>query len=728
MTPEGSIRYPTRRTAVATAVAIAALAVLSPPTAAAQPTQRQAMERIKQRIRAALAPDRLSKRHVDQLRRHAQTLRPDGSWPDIDYRDRTRSGWPVARHLRRLHRMAQAFHAEARELPDRPELKKKILAGIDHWLAHDYRNPNWWWNRIGVPMRLGRVLILMDEELSEKQLAAGIRIMKRSRVGMTGANLVWLATNQVRWGCLAGDAGAVESAFRAIQRETHIAGGGAEGIKPDRSFWQHGRCLYSGGYGAAFSADCSWFARVAAGTPFAFPRQKLAILASYVLDGQQWMVRGRRYDWGVIGRQISRPHGNGARGLAGVCRNLIAAKAPREDELRAFLKRLEGKPGDPERALSGNRHFWNSDFMVHHRPAYYTSARMVSKRIVNTDNPCNQEGLLSHHLADGANFLMRTGEEYTGIFPVWDWQRVPGVTVEYTGGRPRGGVRSPGKTSFVGGVSDGDYGCAAMNFARGALTARKAWFFFDDESVCLGAGISCKSENPVLTSVNQCLLDGAVRVDGRPVEKGKRELAGPTWVHHDGVGYVFPGQRPRVVVRNAEQTGSWYRLRRASARTKVTRDVFSVWLEHGVRPVGARSRYLYFVVPGAKPERVKAFAAEPPVTVLRNTPDVQAVRHPKLGLTLAAFYKPGSLEVRRGLTVEPDRPCLLLVRERADTLRVAVAQPGGRDKTLTVTTSRRLTGEGCTPTKHATLVSFRLPRGDHAGESIVRDLAPDKGE
>jgi len=38
-------------------------------------------------------------------------------------------------------------------------------------------------------------------------------------------------------------------------------------------------------------------------------------------------------------------------------------------------------------------------------------------------------------------------------------------------------------------VSDGSYGLAACDFERDGLTARKSWFFFDDEIVCLGAGI-----------------------------------------------------------------------------------------------------------------------------------------------------------------------------------------------------------------------------------------------
>jgi len=408
--------------------------------------------------------------------------------------------------------------------------------------------------------------------------------------------------------------------------------------------------------------------------------------------------------------------------LSLVCREMIAAGAARKDEFDRFLRRLEGRPGDPKLALHGNRHFWNSDFMAHHRAGYYTSARMVSKRIVNTDNPCNQEGLVSHHVADGANLLMRTGEEYREVFPVWDWQRVPGVTVEYTGGRPRGSVRTTGGAAFVGGVSDGTYGAAAMDLARGALRARKAWFFFDDEYVCLGAGITCTSDLPVRTSVNQCRLEDVVRMGGEPVEKGTHRLTAPAAVHHAGVAYVFP-EPAAVTLRNARQTGSWHRLRRASPRTQVAVDVFSLWLGHGPKPEGGRSRYAYVVAPGLRANQVNAYARSLPVKIIANTPALQAVRHGKLGLTLAAFYRPGALAISQGLTVEPDKPCLVLVRERDGGLRVAVAQPHGRDKGVTVTISRALDGKGCKTLEGRTTVRFELPREGHAGQSVIRSLS-----
>ena len=70
---------------------------------------------------------------------------------------------------------------------------------------------------------------------------------------------------------------------------------------------------------------------------------------------------------------------------------------------------------------------WCSDIMVQRRPGYYTSARMYSTRTLNTDGYINGENKKSHHLADGATYIFRTGEEYRDIFPVWDWKRIPGT-------------------------------------------------------------------------------------------------------------------------------------------------------------------------------------------------------------------------------------------------------------------------------------------------------------
>ena len=84
--------------------------------------------------------------------------------------------------------------------------------------------------------------------------------------------------------------------------------------------------------------------------------------------------------------------------------------------------------------LVGNRHYWRSDYHVHHRPRYdlhfpvpppsssshsfCATTRAFSQWTFNAE--CvNLEGLQSQHLADGVNPVYVDGREYDGVFPVW---------------------------------------------------------------------------------------------------------------------------------------------------------------------------------------------------------------------------------------------------------------------------------------------------------------------
>ncbi|MHC4915914.1 MAG: polysaccharide lyase 8 family protein [Planctomycetota bacterium] len=671
------------------------------------PAERKDLDTVKQRIYESLLPAAGDTRAAGRAAGYAKSVSPEGTWKDVDYRSRQPSSWPTAGHLRRLRVMAGALRQPGGKMAGNAGLKAATLRALDHWLKKDYRNPNWWWNEIGVPMYLGHVLALTDRDLTPAQRAAGVKIMKRSKIGKTGQNLVWLAGNQVVWGCLAGDAKALETAFKRMAAEIKVAGGDREGVKADWSFWQHGRCLYSGGYGKGFSRDGAYFAWLAGGTRFAFAPERIRILSSYILDGQQWTVRGRALDYGTIGREISRSGAGRTGALIQACRYMLKTKPPREKELADLLDRLENGPEKARAPLVGNRHYWKSDFTVHHRKSWYASARMFSTRLDNTDNPCNSEGLLSHHIADGANFVMRRGDEYAGVFPVWNWRLVPGITAEQPEGRLRGTPRSRGKGAFVGGVSDGEYGAAAMQLARGKLSARKAWFFFDREYACLGAGITCASQTPVVTSVNQCLLKGDVIASGKKLAAGEHRPTVPGWVHHDGVGYAF-GKGSRPVLRFGEQGGSWHRLRKASPKTPVKLDVFNLRLEHGAGP--KNGTYSYVVAPAIPAGEMPAYAKGAGVEVLSNRPDLQAVLHTGLGIVGAVFAKPGTVKAGDGLSITADKPCLLLVRTRPR-LRVTASNPLNGPLKVKVTVSV----PGGTPRTF----TLDLPSGEKAGSSVT---------
>ena len=91
------------------------------------------------------------------------------------------------------------------------------MKGLDGWLRLDPQNPNWWWNKIGVPKTLLPVLLLLDNALSDAQRAGGLKILRRAGIGMTGQNLVWVTEITAGRGLLERDAELVTTAYRRIR-------------------------------------------------------------------------------------------------------------------------------------------------------------------------------------------------------------------------------------------------------------------------------------------------------------------------------------------------------------------------------------------------------------------------------------------------------------------------------------------------------------------------------
>jgi chondroitin AC lyase len=135
------------------------------------------------------------------------------------------------------------------------------------------------------------------------------------------------------------------------------------------------------------------------------------------------------------------------------------------------------------------------------------------------------------------------------------------------------------------------------------LSARKAWFFFDDEFVSLGAGISSDGEYPVATTFNQCRLNGEVVVSAKDgwlnMQQDDHDLESALWIHHDSIAYVFPNPQ-NVRLSNKTESGTWRSINRQQWATdeEVQEDVFKLWIDHGHTP--SQEKYAYIVVPGIK--------------------------------------------------------------------------------------------------------------------------------
>lgn len=671
----------------------------------------------------------IGKSAVEQVnaasRKYAAALEADGSWADINYNDAARSVWANSDHLNRLLVMAKAARVARNSGHPDVALESKVLLALKWWTDHDYRNPNWWWNEIGVPELTGEIGSLLGPELPDDARARIVTMMKRSDWRKwTGANLTWGVGIEIVRGCLENDPAPVAEAYQRMYEEIKIVSQPEEGIEQDYSFHQHRVQLYNGGYGLDFANDVGRFVSLSWGTRFQISADRMKLFSAYLLDGEQWMIRGNTFDYAAIGREITRPGKvvvprdktagpvtpvGPAYSLGNVMAMLAAEPTPRQKELETFAARLQGKAGAVE--FTGNKQFWCSDFMTQRRAGYYTSVKMLSNRMLNSEL-VNSEGKKSVHMSDGANYLYLTGDEYRDIFAVWDWTKIPGTTAIQgtldTGEKNAIGAR--GTTAFDGGVSDGEYGMAAMDLARGNLVAKKAWFFFDSSYVALGAGITLKNdlEHAVATDVNQPLLKGDVLTSEAkgPVGAGTQTFTPShrAWVYHDHVGYIFAPDM-KINVSAGPRTGAWSDIGTGPS-APVTEPVFNLWIDHGIRPQGGS--YEYIVVPGTTAAEVAKLAALPDVAVLANSESIQAVYNRTLKLAEIAFHEAGSVETPIG-KVETDHSCLLLVKQTADGWRVTASNPENQPLTLHVTVKGKQ-------------AALELPGGNFAGSSVSVDV------
>jgi chondroitin AC lyase len=647
------------------------------------------------------------------------TQSADGSWPDVDYANTNSANWLPAAHASRLVRMASAYRTQGNTYYQSDALAQAFSKGLDYWIAAKLVSSNWWYNDIGVPLSLGPALLLMQPKLAAAQLTAAAALLPVAPKA-TGENLVWYSFGAIHRALLESNTDHLVAAVEAIKGTLVLTT--SEGIQVDGTFYQHGNQIYNGGYGLGFVSDLSKWAAILAGTSLAIEGSPKTVLENLVLDGTGWMMRFGTLDYSAVGREISRK-GNRKDTVLGCLDRLITAGSPRLSEMQALRDHVAGSGEGP----LGHKHFWRGDYTVHRETDSLVSLRLFSVRTVGPE--CmNNENLLGIYQAFGMTLIYRDGLEYTDIFPAWNWMRLPGTTLEQTTSVPAFTGDLKGSRTFVGGVSDGQAGVSAFDQAepKSSVTAHKSWFFFGEGFLALGAGIQSTGTGPVFTTLNQCLLRGPVRVDtGGAVStqtSGEVDLDATEWVLHDGVGYVFPSPT-KVHLKNAAQSGDWNLINRMYASASLSCDLFLLGLDHGVAPTDAS--YAYVVLPGTDEAGVAAFAAQAPLTILSNTPSLQAARHSGLGLSGIAFFTPGSVSVKTGLTVATDTPVLLLLRETSTGLEVNAADPTQSAVSVQFTLSGKFTGTGATwdESSNSTRLTIPLPTAEYAGSSVKISLS-----
>jgi chondroitin AC lyase len=264
------------------------------------------------------------------------------------------------------------------------------------------------------------------------------------------------------------------------------------------------------------------------------------------------------------------------------------------------------------------------------------------------------------------------------------------------------------------------------------LEVKKAWFFFDKEYVCLGAGINSGSKLPVATTLNQCLLKSdVVLMSGNTqstVSKGVHELRDVKWILHDSIAYLFPGA-VSVNLANQPATGSWYKINHQSDSPKdeISIDVFKLWIDHGSEPEDAT--YQYIVIPSVSEKDMSGITNSRDIEILQNTTDIQAVKHSELNISQIVFYKAGEMDIFDGLILGIDSPGIVMIKSEGKNIKtISVSDPTRKLGKIHLIVSVRLAGKGdnykasWNEQENVTEISIDLPRDIYAGKSVTIDF------
>ena len=687
------------------------------------------IETITERLRNELIAVNVSDTETGNL---LNTLQSDGSWADIDYSSTANTNWPAVNHTSRLKLVCIAYNKPTSTFYHSAELKVRIKAIIDFYIATKPSSANWWYNAIGAPLNLGPALVLLKTgdsfgfdkatliSLSDKLLNYYSESALKWPFSTTGANKIWLLNSSIYKACICENEEVLASNFKGVFEEAVIMDGIKEGIKSDHSFYQHGAQIYSAGYGMSFLSDITYFGSLSHETTFQMTDDQLKVLTDVILDGFRWFCQKSAFDFGVAGREISRSGAVSSSSLKTYIGRLMQMNAPRADELTSAYNFINGTE---DFRNPGNKYFWKSEMMVQHGPKFYLSAKIPSTRTIGTEK-MNGENLKRKNLPWGATNIMIDGDEYRGLFPVWDWARIPGVTSVKESVPPDNSTNSYilSLSGFSGGVSDGTYGFAAYDYIFDGITGRKAWFFTPEAMYCLGAGIRASRSYPVITSINQCFSSGSVTMksDGKvsSFDGAETVYSDADWVYHDRIGYFFPSGG-ELVLKNANQTGTWNEINTSQSSALVTQKVFSAWINHGLNPVSAS--YEYYVVPTTNQTTFESWLASNTISLIANTEKVQAVREKKSGIFAVAFYTAGSLKLEYGLTITADKPCLILIqRLNNDTeYKISVSDPSRALDKVNLTLTRKLSGQGAVLNSDlSSTLTFNLPEGELAGTPV----------
>lgn len=658
--------------------------------------------------------------YVSKARDYLEMIKEDGSFEDVNYKATNNAAngaaWSPYLALDRLQAIAIAYHKEENSLYKQQEVIKKLENALQYWKEQDPRSTNWWENQVGVQLRFSRIALfledIVDDDIEKIMLD---KLLEKVPVKYgTGQNNLWFDQNYVYYALLTEDDSRLQDMvenYLSYCLVTQKDNKTAEAVQVDNSFYMHGKQFYSNGYGMSMFRDMSFWIYMLRDTTFSLGKDVIDRMADYMINGTSWTIRGDLQELYLGYREYKYSVGykNYAAEYIEPLKRMIASDKTHAKEYQDILNNIENPK--ISNGKNGNYYMWRSGYASHMRNGYGVNIKMDSDEIIGGEWrgswPNGNQGQLIYWTSSAASTISVDGDEYTTVYPTYDWAHCPGTT---TAARLVQDYSNSGRfmngTSHTIGVSNGQYGATAYAMDKKGTQAKKGYFFFDDEIVALGSGITSSESTEIHTTLNQAKADNVI-VDGVAVSQDTtKEVTDAKWIYNNKIGYIFP-DKTTVTVANTYQKDNpslWEEEKKES-----TPRTFKAYINHGSKP--SNQSYSYIILPNQTSDQVLKYAADNPITIVVNNENVQAVRNENLKQTQINFYKAGTLEYKEGYKVTVDQPCSLIIDESTDKRKITFATT---DSQSSITTNIQLEYNN---TK--TNTTFLSPVAPYTGSSLT---------
>jgi chondroitin AC lyase len=645
-------------------------------------------------------------------------LKTDGSFSDLNYADVAFAA-DLSVHLKRLQTLGAAYSNPSSTEYKNTSIKDKYFICLDFWITKNQTPGNWWYRHIAYPKAASPAIILLGELMKTEKPDLFNRAMDYllwaylQNNYMEGANGADKIVGAYTATVLKRDDAQLSKMRMQIIGLIQIQSKG-EGIEADVMFGQHsgnGRQLYGATYGGEYIKSILAYLTTVNATAYTVTSKEISLLETLYLSGIQWIIYAKHMDPSQTGRQNSSTAGVGS--WTNMLSDFVLLNPPRKAELQTALERMQNGLSSKNPLLLGNKMYWRFDYMLQRGSNFFATTRMTSTRTVGAEAG-NGQGNNNYYGGAGVNYIFRTGNEYNSIFTELNYRQFPGITAEQDAAAlpiPNWGAGGTNNNVFAGGVSYGKEGACGMLLDKRGITAAKSWFYFDDEFVALGAGITqTNGTATVYTTMNQCIkytnVDYVDDQTQKSLSTGTATLSKPKWVVQDQVGYF-----------NLDNTSAFV----VSAETRNGINIFTSAIDHGKNP--ANKDYAYVVKPGITASEAISYSANIPVQILQNTSALQAVKHKTLPITQLIFYKAGSLIIPGEYTVTATIPCALMIKQTGDNLEISLANPkceSSNPASMSISITKKLTGPGSTWDGTKSTLVFNLPQGNYAGQTVTQ--------